>query len=96
MSVWKQLIFAYAVRIFLIWTALSLLLLVTRHINRRVVSFVTEFYTTTFDTAILVFAVCYFPRFTCAFMGVCWVILFLSGMAEASGLAAPKAPTPEA
>ncbi|KAI0548774.1 hypothetical protein F4679DRAFT_549338 [Xylaria curta] len=90
-SVWLQLVFAYSVRAFLLWTMLSLLLLAYRHINRSAVSFVTEVYAATFYVTIGVFGIACFPMFTIKFLLSCAFAYILVTLVQPVKPASPKA-----
>ncbi|KAI1755235.1 hypothetical protein F4782DRAFT_440910 [Xylaria castorea] len=106
MSVWLQFAFAYSVRVLLLWTMLSLLLLASRYITQSVVCFFTEVYAATFYTTVGIFSIVYFPKFTFAFVGLYLAVLALKTLvklvetarskASATKASTTKAPTTKA
>ncbi|KAI0458734.1 hypothetical protein F5B21DRAFT_459253 [Xylaria acuta] len=80
MSVWLQLVFAYSVRICLLWTMLSLLLLASRYVNRSIVALISEVYAATFRTTVGIFGIVYFPKFTFVVVGLCMVLSGLKSL----------------
>ncbi|KAI0525899.1 hypothetical protein F5B22DRAFT_258567 [Xylaria bambusicola] len=71
--VWVQLIYAYIVRLFLIWTVLSLLLRIYR-LQPKIMAFLVGLYAPTFGPSLIVFSVAYFPKFTIIFFILSLVI----------------------
>ncbi|KAI1430244.1 hypothetical protein F5Y12DRAFT_722822 [Xylaria sp. FL1777] len=69
-SVWLQLAHAYGVRLFLLWSLMSLLLLVLRLIPGSAVFFIVELYITSFWPSLILFSLINFPKFTIIFIGL--------------------------
>jgi hypothetical protein len=86
MSVWLQLGFALLVRMLVIWTLMSLLLLLYRRTNKPVISFIAELYASSFGFSLCLFGIIYFPTITGAFVTLAmvgWALVTLSQVVEA-------------
>ncbi|KAK5628393.1 hypothetical protein RRF57_004108 [Xylaria bambusicola] len=70
--VWVQLIYAYSVRLFLIWTLLSLVSLFQKLLPKTS-AFLIRLYAPTFWPSLIIFSFAYFPKLTIIFFILCFV-----------------------